>query len=124
MDSKNISNRLDAIINPVRNEMRLAQEQAFKRIQQVIFKAETEVVHEARFMTLEQRLKKAEKELKKAEEQLLSALSSIIKALSYITPQNNIFIRITPMKEIKGNVIDQVQNDSSRRKLGFFSWKK
>jgi CRISPR/Cas system-associated endoribonuclease Cas2 len=124
MNSKMISNRLDAIINPVRNEMRLAQEQALKRIQQVIFKAETEVAHEARFMTLEQRLKKAEKELEKAEEQLLSALSSIIKALSYIAPQNNFFIRITPIKEIKGRVIDRVQNDSSGRKLGFLSWKK
>lgn len=124
MIGKMISNRLDAIISPVRNELRLAQEQAFERIQQVIINTETEIAHEGRFITPEQRQQKAEKELEKAEEHLLSALSSVIKALYYITPQDNPFISITPIKEIKGSVIERVQNSSSRLKLGFFSMKK
>lgn len=124
MMGKHISNRLDSIINPMRHELRLAQEQALERIQQVIFKAETEAAQESQFMTQEQRLKKATAELEKAEVQLLSALGSITKALSYIAPQNNLFVRFSPIKDIKGHVIDQVQDNSSTRKLGFFSWKK
>lgn len=121
---KKISNRLDAIISPVRSELRLAQEQAIERIQQVIFKAEKEVAREGRFLTPEQRMHKAQSELEKAEEQLLSALGSMIKALWYIAPKENPFINIAPIKDIKGSVIDQDQNEPAKRKLGFFSRKK
>jgi hypothetical protein len=124
MIGKTISNRLDAIISPARNEFRLLQEQAFERIQQVISNAETEAAHEGRFMTTEQRIQKAEKELEKAEKQILSALGSVIKALSYLAPQGSLFNRITPIKEIKGSVIEQVQNNSSKPKLSFFGSKK
>lgn len=124
MIGKTISNRLDAIINPMRNEIRLAQEQAVERIQKVIFNAETEVAKEGRFMTQEQRLQKATTELEKAEEHLLSALSSIVKSLSYIAPKNNLFVRFSPIKDIKGQVIDQVEDETRSNKLGFFSWKK
>tara|TARA_R110001592_G_scaffold359813_1_gene667159 strand:- start:6926 stop:7318 length:393 start_codon:yes stop_codon:yes gene_type:complete len=127
---KMISNRLDAIISPVRNELRLAQEQAAEQIQQVILNAEEELAHKGKFMTPEQRLQQAEKELEKAEEQLLSALSSIMKALWYVAPQSNPFIRIPLIKEIKGRVIEKgseiepVQENTSKLKLGFFTWKK
>lgn len=121
---KMISNRLDAIISPVRNELRLAQEQAFERIQHVIASAEKDVAREGRFMTPEQRMEKAKSELDKAEDQLLLALGSMIKALWYIAPKENPFINITPIKDIKGSVIDQGESESSKPKLGFFSRKK
>ena len=119
-----ISNSLGELIKPLRQEMRLAQEQTLERIQKVIFKAETEVAQEGRFMSQEQRLKEATKELEKAEEQLLSALGSITKALSYIAPQSNLFVHFSPIKDIKGQVIDQAQDSPSKPKLNFLNWKK
>ncbi len=124
MLGKNISHRLDALINPLRNELRLAQEQAIERIQKIIFKAEKEVAQEGRFMTQEQRLNSATKELEKAEEHLLSALGSIVKAISYIAPQHNLFVNFSPIKDIKGQVINQDQDDATTPKLGFFKRKK
>lgn len=121
---KMISNRLDAITSPVRSELRLAQEQAFERIQQVISTAEKEIAREGRFLTAEQRFQKAIKELEKAEEQMLSALGSIVKAIWYVAPQDNPFIDISPLKEIKGSVLEQDKNTPAKMKLGFFSRKK
>ena len=121
---KTISNRLDALISPARNELRLAQEQAFERIQQVISMAEKEIAREGRFLSAEQRVQKAIKELEKAEEQMLSALGSIIKAIWYIAPQDNPFIDISPIKDIKGSVLDEEQTEASKPKLGLFRWKK
>lgn len=122
--NKMISNRLDAIISPVRSELRLAQEQAIERIQNVIVKAETEVAEKGRFMTQDQRMQKALSELEKAEEQMLSALSSMVKALAYIAPQNNLLTRFSPIKDIEGTIVQDAQSESNRLKLGFFSWKK
>ena len=113
MIGKMISDRLGVIINPARREVRAAQEQAFERVQQVLFSAESEVAREGRFMTPEQKLHSAEKELEKAEGHLLSALSSMYKAVCYIAPQINPFINHQPLKEVKGEVIDQSQNESS-----------
>lgn len=121
---KMISNRLDAITSPVRSELRLAQEQAFERIQQVISTAEKEIAREGRFLTAEQRFQKAIKELEKAEEQMLSALGSIVKAIWYVAPQDNPFIDISPLKDIKGTVLNEEQGISSKPKLGLFRWKK
>ena len=122
---KTISNRLDALISPARNELRLAQEQAFELIQQVISTAEKEIAREGRFLTAEQRFQKAVKELEKAEEQMLSALGSIIKAIWYIAPQDNPFIDISPLKDIKGTVVgEKHQAEASKPKLGLFRWKK
>jgi len=105
-----ISNRWDAIVNPMREELRSTEEQALQRIQQVLSNAETEVAHKGRFMTPKQRLQTAEKELEKAEEQLLSALSSVFKALCYIAPQINPLAKNFQIKEIKGKVVEEVQN--------------
>lgn len=121
---KTITQRLEAVINPLFNEVRLAQEQALERIQKVIFNAETEATQEGRFMSQEQRLNNAKTELDKAEEQLLSALGSIVKALSYIAPQNNLFVHFSSLKDIKGQVIHQDQNEATIPKLGFFKRKK
>jgi hypothetical protein len=115
---KTISNRLDAIISPARNELRLAQEQALERIQQVISKAENEVALKGRFMSVEQRFQQAIKELENAEEQLLSALGSMVKALGYIAPEANPFFDIPRIKDIKGSVIDPDQQEPSRPKRG------
>lgn len=114
-----ISNRWDAIVNPVREELRLTEEQTLKRIQQVLSNAETEVAREGRFMTPKQRLKTAEKELEKAEVQLLSALSSVFKALCYVAPQINPLHKHLQIKEIKGKVVEQVQTQPSKLNLLF-----
>ena len=107
---KMISNRWDAVIHPMREELRSTEEQTFKRIQQVLSNAEAEVAHEGRFMTPKQRLQTAEKELEKAEEQLLTALSSVFKAICYIAPQINPLAKRFQIKEIKGKVVEQVQH--------------
>jgi len=114
MIGKMIFNRLDAIVNPVHNELRVAQEQTFERIQQVLSDSEAEVAHEIRFMSPEQRLKTAEKELEKVEEQLLSALSSMFKVFWYVAPQINPFNLSPSIKEVEGEVIDQVQDMPSK----------
>jgi len=123
MVGKIISNRWDAIVNPVRQELRSAEEQALKRIQQVLSNAEAEVVREGRFMTPKQRLKTAEKELQYAEEHLLSALSSVFKALCYIAPQINPLHKHLQIKEIKGKVVDKLESQPSKLNLLFRSKK-
>ena len=122
MIGKMISIRWGAIFTPVHEELRAAEEQTLKRIQHVLSNAETEVAREARFMSPKQRLQTAEKELEKAEEQLLSSLSSVFKALCYVAPQINPLhkhLQIKEIKEIKGKVVEQVQNQRSKLKLLF-----
>jgi len=117
-----ITDRLDAIIKPTRNEIRLAQEQVLEKIEQVLNKAETEVARKSRFMTTEQRLQTAEKELEMAEEHLLSALSSIYKALCYAVPKINPFASIQLIKNIEG--ITLVEEATKVKSRNFLSWKK
>jgi len=114
-----ISNRWDAIVNPVREDLRSTEEKTLKRIQEVLFNAEIEVASEGRFMTPKQRLQTAEKELEKAEEQLLSALSSVFKALCYVAPQINPLHKHLQIKEIEGKVVEQVQTQPSKLNLLF-----
>jgi len=108
MFGKTISGHLDTIIAPARHEIRLAQEQAFEKIQKVISKVEEEVAQESRFMSTEQRMATAEKELDKAEEHLLSALGSMYKAVCYIAPQINPLNHMQPIKDIKAEVISRL----------------
>jgi hypothetical protein len=107
MFMKTMTQRLDAILAPARNEMRLAQEQAIERIQQVMVKAEKEVADNTRFMTDEQRVDTAEQELEKAEAHLLSALGSLYKALCYIAPTVNPLNHLAQIKEIKAEVLSK-----------------
>ena len=104
MIDKLFTNRLDAIINPAKNEILLAQEQALERIRHVLHQAEAEVAHESRFMSPEQRMETAESELEKVEEHLLSALKGVVKALCYIAPLAAplmpSFVRLQPIKGV------------------------
>lgn len=117
---KTISNQLEAVLNPVRNELRLAQQQAIERIQKVILNAEKEVAQESRFLTTQQRIELSMTELEKAEEHLLSALGSMVKALRLIAPESNLFTNFSPLKDIKGTVINKVNREPVQLKLGFF----
>ena len=106
---KTISGYLDAVMEPARHEIRLAQEQAFERIQKVLLKVEEEVAQEGRFMSTEQRMATAENELAKAEEHLLSALGSMYKAVCYIVPQINPLNHMRAIKDIKTEVISRLE---------------
>ncbi len=116
-----ISNRLDALINPLRLELQQAQQQAFERIYSIINKAEKEVLEEVRFLSPEQRFKKSIQELERAEAQLLSALGSMVKAMRYLAPQDNFLSRFSPLKDVKGTVVEKHEFKAARFELGFFS---
>ena len=104
MIDKLFTNRFDAIINPAKSEILLAQEQALERIRQVFHQAEAEVAHESRLMSPEQRMETAESELEKVEEHLLLALKGVVKALCYIAPLAAplmpSFVRLQPIKGV------------------------
>ena len=117
---KMISNRIDAVMSPVRNELRLAQEQAMERIFKVIEKAEKEVDRESRFLSPQQRFELSMSELEKAEEHLLSALGSMVKALRFIAPESKLFANFSPLKDIRGTVIAKADPEPVQLKLGFF----
>ena len=117
---KTISKRLDAVINPVRNEMKLAQDQAIERIKKVIHKAEQEVDQDSRFLSPQQRYEQSLQELEQAEHHLLSALGSLVKALRYIAPQTSLFIDFAPLKDIKGTVLKQEPSDFNNKQRDLF----
>lgn len=117
---RTISNQLEAVLNPVRNELRLAQEQALERIKKVVHTAEKEVAQESRFLSTQQKIELSMSELEKAEEHLLSALSSMVKALRLIAPESNLFSNFTPLKDIRGTVISKAGREPVQLKLGFF----
>ena len=126
MIDKLFTNRFEVILNPAKNEIILAQEQALERIRQVLHKAESEVARDSQRMSPEQRLKTAETELEKAEEHLLSALKSVFKAFCYIAPLASplvpSFLSIEPIKELKGVV--EIKDEPAEQKRDVFGWLK
>ena len=112
----NITNRLDKVIYPARNEIRAAQEKALERIHNVFQKAENEVLWNGRHLSPEERMESAEKELEKAEEHLLSAISCMYKALCYAVPEAISRINILPMKDIEAEIVVEDKSKRTRAK--------
>jgi len=110
-----ITNRLGFLSRAAQDELRLAQEQTFDRVQKMLFKAETEVADNARFMNSEQRLDKVNSELAQAEEHLLSALSSVYKALCYAAPHISRKITGQAIKDIQGVVLLETESPKARK---------
>lgn len=111
----NITNRLDEIVYPVRNEIRVAREKALERILQRFREAENEVQWKGQHLSPEQRFESAEKELEKAEEHLLSAISCMYKALCYVVPDAIARINILPMKDIEAELVVEEKLEDTRR---------